>query len=257
MKKRLLGFGVATALVLAGCTDEEVEKKPVENVQEATEDVVTATSSVEKEGNVNEQKKLVTVTDKLLIKEDNGMKLDITVPEIEGLNGFNQEALKLGRDLEKDVRESEDAIPGGSQMGDIPLHAEGEMDYSVKLVNSKTVSVLVNGYSYAGGAHGSPYKVPLNYDLKTGSPLQLADLFEGEGYLGEVSGLVAKSIENDEIVEMFFEPFTEIKENPKFYLTPENLVIVFDQYEYTAGAVGVPEIVLAKSELKSLKNSYR
>ncbi|HSP23029.1 MAG TPA: RsiV family protein [Planococcus sp. (in: firmicutes)] len=228
MKNFFVGIGVMAILVLTGCTEEKIGKEPVE------------------------------IKEKVLVKEDERVKLDITIPEVDGLKGFNQQAVKLGKALEAEVRESEKALLEESTNGDVsPLHAEGEMDFVAKFVDDQTVSVLMEAYLYeAGGMHGLAYKETLNYDLQTGSVIELGDLFEGDNYVAELSELAKLKIESSDFKEWLLVPFTEIKEDQKFYLTPDDVVLVFDQYEYTAGVAGPQEVIIAKSDLKNLKDLY-
>lgn len=228
MRKSFVRIGVLAIVLLAGCSEEKMGKEPVE------------------------------IIEKVLVKEDEGVKLDITIPEIDGLNEFNQQAVELGKDLEAKVRESEKALLEESPEGEVSLlHAEGEMGFTAKFVDDQTVSVLIQAYLYeAGGVHGLTYMETLNYDLQTGSVIELADLFEGGNYVTDVSELAKLKMENSDFKEWLIVPFTEIKQDQKFYLTREDVVLVFDQYEYTAGVAGPQEVNIAKSDLKNLKDLY-
>ncbi|MGK7378200.1 RsiV family protein [Planococcus sp. 1R117A] len=226
MKRGFVGIGVLAALVLAGCTEEKAETKPVE------------------------------IDEIELAKEDAGLALDITIPEATGLDEFNQHAVKLGKELEAAVRNSETAYLEESADG--TLHADGHMDFAVKFLDEQTASVLIEAYLYeAGMTHGRTYLEPLNYDLRTGAAIELADLFEGDNYVADLSELAKVEIETSEVKDQLTKPFTEIKENQKFYLIPNNLVLVFDPYEITAGVAGPQKIIIAKSDLKNLKDLYK
>lgn len=225
MKRSVGGIGVLAVLMLTGCTDGNAEKEKLE------------------------------IEEKVLVKEDEGMKLDIAVPEIDGMDEFNQQAIKLGKDLEAEVRGSvlEESPPDNEAM-----QAAGEMDYEVEFVDDQTVSVLIESYLYGEGwVHGVTSLEPLNYDIGTGSVVELADLFDGDNYLAELSERARAEIEASDLKEALDLPFTEVKENQQYYLTDEEIVLVFDQYEIAAGSAGPQEIPIAKNDLKSLKDIYR
>ena len=52
-----------------------------------------------------------------------------------------------------------------------------DISYEVTSNNGKYFSVLMSGYEFAGGAHGSPYRIALTFDAKTGEKLTAAKLF--------------------------------------------------------------------------------
>lgn len=74
MASKLSALGIAAAAILAGCTEEKAEAEPVE-----VEELVVA-------------------------QEDERIKLDIKVPQVEGLEAFNEQAMRLGEQLEEQTR---------------------------------------------------------------------------------------------------------------------------------------------------------
>lgn len=48
----------------------------------------------------------------------------------------------------------------------------------VRRADTKTVSLLFQGYSYTGGAHGNSYFSSMAYDSKSGQPLELTDVLK-------------------------------------------------------------------------------
>lgn len=224
MASKLSALGIAAAAILAGCTEEKAEAEPVE-----VEELVVA-------------------------QEDEGIKLDIKVPQVEGLEAFNEQAMRLGEQLEEQTRQSEQAV----EEGYTDLHAEGKMNFETKFLDAQTISVLTTGFLYeAGAVNGYTYKEALNYDLQTGSAIELADLFNGQGYEAGLleaveSGIAASNLEGETL-----DTLTEIKVTQQFYLTGESLVLVFDQYEITSGAQIPPELAIAKNGLENLKEVYK
>ena len=52
-----------------------------------------------------------------------------------------------------------------------------DITYEVTSNDGKYFSVLMSGYDFRGGAHGSPYRVTMTFDAKTGQKLTAAKLF--------------------------------------------------------------------------------
>lgn len=205
----------------------------------------------------------VEVKERVLVKEDEGITLDIKIPEIEDQKEFNQQALKLGEDLEARVREFQEMYLAENPSANNSILSkgqisEGKMDFEIKFVDEQTVSVLNEISIYAaGGARGGRGKEPLNYDLGTGSAIELADLFDGDNYLVELSELARLELGTRDFKEWVDDPSMEIDEDQQYYLTPEHVVLVYDQNEIAAGAAGPLEILIEKSDLESLKEIYR
>lgn len=218
MVSKLSAIGMACAVVLTGCA-EPVEVKEV-----------------------------------VVAQEDDGMVLDIKVPQVEGLDAFNEEALKLGEQLEAQVRQSEQAVTEGYT----DIHAEGEMNFEAKFLDDRSISVLLTGFLYEAGAmHGYTYKETLNYDLQSGSAIEMTDLFEEENYEEDLLAAANQEMEASGLKADLSFPFDQIKEEQQFYLTEEELVLVFDQYEITAGYMGTQEVAIPKSGLENLKAIYK
>ncbi len=196
----------------------------------------------------------VEVEEVVVAQEDDGMVLDITVPQVEGLDGFNEEALNLGEQLEAQTRQSEQAVTEGYT----DVHADGKMNFETKLLDAETISVLLNGVLYeAGAAHGYTYKETLNYELQSGSAIKMTDLFEGENYEANLLAAANQEMEASGLKENLSFPFDQIKEEQQFYLTQQELVLVFDQYEITSGSMGPQEVAIPKSGLENLKDVYK
>lgn len=224
MADKLSAIGIAAAVILTGCTKQNAESEPVE-----VEEIVVA-------------------------QEDEGMVLDIKVPEVEGQDAFNEQALRLGEELEAQIKQSEQAVVEG----ETDLHAEGELDFETKFLDNQTISVLLDGFYYqAGAAHGVSYKETLNYELQSGSAIEIAELFEEENYEDDLLAAANQKMEASGLKEDLSWPFDQIKEEQQFYLTEEKLVLVFDQNEITSGYMGTQEVAIPKSELENLKDIYK
>ena len=108
-----------------------------------------------------------------------------------------------------------------------------------------------------GAAHPGSYSVTLNYDLGQGKELALADLFlPNIDYLGTVSKYCIAELSK----QPFFEgPFAEgAQPKPENYrnwnITPEGLLITFDEYQVAPYAAGPQAVTVPYSALKGLSN---
>lgn len=108
-----------------------------------------------------------------------------------------------------------------------------------------------------GAAHPGSYSITLNYDLGQGRELALADLFlPNTDYLGAISNYCIAELSK----QPFFEgPFTEgAQPKPENYsrwnITPDGLLITFDDYQVAPHAAGPQQVMVPYSQLKSLIN---
>src|SRR5215216_549177 len=106
-----------------------------------------------------------------------------------------------------------------------------------------------------GAAHPGSYSITLNYDLGQGKELVLADLFlPNTDYLGAISRYCIAELSK----QPFFEgPFADgAQPTPGNYrnwnITPNGLMITFDEYQVAPYAAGPQTVAVPYSELRSL-----
>ena len=119
-------------------------------------------------------------------------------------------------------------------------------EYSFEYNGNCILSLYTDNYEYTGGAHGNTLRVSETWDLRRSARLQLSALFpENYDYESELKSRVIMQIEEREKENpfTFFEDYEYLVEkyfNPEnFYLTPEKLVIYFEQYEIGPYASGI------------------
>ncbi|WP_052356875.1 DUF3298 domain-containing protein [[Clostridium] dakarense] len=118
-------------------------------------------------------------------------------------------------------------------------------DFEVKKNSDDMLSIMVKYYKYSGGAHGYSEDITYNIDIKNGKILMLSDLFkEKSNYKKVIDNEIRKQIEDlakkDPETKGVYQ-FEGIKDNQKFYIQDDNLVIYFDLYEIAPYAAGMPE----------------
>lgn len=199
-----------------------------------------------------------------------GYSVRAEYPQIEGALMFN----RLAEDFVKKeiVDFKKDAGPKPGEKDYMPGASEDSLDirYTVRLLTDDIVSVEFPIDYYAhGAAHGSHAFRVINYDLKAGRALALADLFKpGSDYLGKISEVAVRQLRrwnkdsadypggggqpylDDEGIAAGAKPEAENYQN--WTITPRGLAVTFDYYQLGAYAAGAPTVVLPYSDLKDV-----
>ncbi|HEY6045800.1 MAG TPA: DUF3298 domain-containing protein, partial [Pyrinomonadaceae bacterium] len=204
-----------------------------------------------------------------VIKEDNKKlhySLDAEYPEIQGdsrFDKFNQEARAM---ITKDVTafKSSQTSDEGDDSGDLPAETQDstlDIGYQIHFATENLISVEFREGSYEGGAaHGNSATVVLNYDVKNGRKIALADLFNPKSnYLSVLSTYSRKELK-DKLTkdEMFDEDMVKSGTEPTadnygaWTITRKGLYLTFDPYQVAAYAAGPQSVLVPYSALKDI-----
>jgi hypothetical protein len=200
-------------------------------------------------------------------KEENKKQhyeFDLFYPLIEGANtsgatGFNKAVLKIVEDsikeLKSDASESYDkSNPDAPPSGVYVSH-------DVSYANDDFISVLFSVSSYSSGAaHPNSGSVTLNYDLRNGKEIKLADLFNsGTSYIPVISNYCIKALtvrlkKNEGLDEDTLKEGAGAKaENfASWNVTRKGLLFTFDPYQVAAYAFGPQEVLMPFTALKDI-----
>lgn len=204
------------------------------------------------------------------IKESNKKlmyEIDARYPQLTGgsnpnFEKFNQvvraSVTKKVAGFKKDVApaEGEEPRPEGSMGSDLNI------SYEVGLAQDDLISILFTvGSYYQGAAHPNTFSEVVNYDLKNGKQLKLADLFKpGAKYLQAIANYCIADLKKqakdkgllDEEIQNGAAP------NPKNYqswtITKTGLGINFDAYQVGPYAAGPQYVLVPYSSIKDLIN---
>ena len=211
----------------------------------------------------------VQVTPKV-IKEANKQKLysvNAEYPQIDGdsrFDGFNKEARAL---INKDVAAFKASETTGDAEGpsDLPAETQNstlEAGYDFHLANDNLISVAFTEGTYSrGAAHGNSLTQVLNYDVKGGKKIALADLFKDKSkYLSIIASLCQKELKEraKKPDAMVLEELIDSGAGPRadnyraWNITTKGLWITFDPYQVAAYAAGPQYILVPYSVLKDL-----
>jgi len=184
---------------------------------------------------------VVSIENKNISVQQEWVKIDANYPQINGMTNTNfNEDIKnkvsvFAKDIEKQAKDNYNTF---WKIGD--FHYEGMVSYKYN-INGTILSIIMEYYSYLGGAHGVTLRESINIDTKKGSEIQLKDLFKDkENY----KQYILKNI-NDEISkkpENYFSSKLDTFNEANFYVDENgNLVIYFNQYEIAPYVAGVQE----------------
>ncbi len=134
-----------------------------------------------------------------------------------------------------------------------------EKIYSIFLNKAGILSLEFSEYSYMGGAHPNGFKNYINFDIKTGNPIKLSDIFK-DGYVSELTTLAEKKfrkvrqLANNEGLNQagFWFENNKFKLNNNFVLTDESIIFYFNQYEIAPYALGPTKVELYYRSLDNL-----
>jgi hypothetical protein len=189
-------------------------------------------------------------------------EVEVTYPQITGSNSasvtaFNHQIEAL---VQKDVTD----FRGGVEDPDpaAPADTSGSSfsaTYRVTVATPDLISVaLVISEFSAGAAHPNTYSVSISYDLKSGRPLRLEDLFAaGKPYLESISKACVAHLKT-KLGDMSDPEWLERGAGPKaenyknWNLTTTGLEITFDSYQVAAYAAGPQQVFLQYTDLKPL-----
>ena len=205
------------------------------------------------------------------IKESNKKlmyEIDAHYPQITGgsnpnFEKFNQvvraSVTKRVAGFRKDLapKEGEEPPPEGSMGSDLGV------SYQVMLAQDDLISVEfdIENY-YQGAAHPNTFTEVVNYDLKNGKPLKLADLFKpGAKYLQAIANYCIADLKKqakdkgllDEEIQNGAAP--NAKNYQSWTITRKGLGINFDAYQVGPYAAGPQYVLVPYSSLKDLINA--
>jgi len=206
-----------------------------------------------------------------VIKEANKQsrfRIDVVYPQIEGdarFDKFNKEARAM---VTKNVAafktsETSNETDAGSEIPAETQTSTLDSDYQIRLAADDLISIEFTESAYSrGAAHPNSYTTVLNYDVRNGKKLALADLFNAKSnYVKVISDYYLKDLkqqakkEKDSMLtdDMIQSGASARAENFNAWtITKQGLWITFDPYQVAAYAAGPQQVLVPYSALKDL-----
>jgi hypothetical protein len=113
-------------------------------------------------------------------------------------------------------------------------------------------SMYFDFYEFTGGAHGTTARTSDTWDVSRARRLPLGDMFPGNpDYKEDLIAAIQRQIAEQS--DMYFEDAENMAresfDEDSFYLTPDALVIYYQQYDIAPYAFGIPEFRFPCGEL--------
>ncbi|OAB26999.1 hypothetical protein PMSD_23750 [Paenibacillus macquariensis subsp. defensor] len=110
------------------------------------------------------------------------------------------------------------------------------------------LSLVIDQYSYTGGAHDSTIRTGFTFSLKDGKVLSLEDVLKEKSpnYKDGLDKLVSKDLKD---INGYYGKFEGLDTDADYYLKPDGLTVFFQQYEYTPYAVGIPTFLIPYNQV--------
>lgn len=140
---------------------------------------------------------------------------------------------------------------------DDPAFAASSFDvkYGMLFQNDRISSIKFDPLVYiSGAAHPYGYSRTINYDFNQGESLSLAELFHpGSNYLEAIAKYcIAELSQRDIGFDVLSTGAAATPENYRNWnITPNGLMITFDQYQVAAGAAGSQTVIVPYGELQT------
>ena len=131
-----------------------------------------------------------------------------------------------------------------------------DQQYKLLSAPGNLLSLKFDIYIYIdGAAHPTTHSRVVNYDLEAGKDVTLEQLFlPGSNYLDMIANYCIAQLKTRDIgFEAFSSGAQPLPENyGNWNVTPDGLLITFDEYQVAAYAAGAQEVVVPYAELKSV-----
>ncbi len=189
----------------------------------------------------------IIVENKTIRKDKKWIKIEADYPKVYGIknsafkNSLNQtikdKVNKFVEDSEKLAKETYAELEN-EKTAMFPFEAIVTYSYDI---NGSILSLVMNYYSYLGGAHGSTFIEAINVDIIKGVNLKLADLFKDKkDYKQYILKIINEEMKKEP--DIYFSPSIDEFDESNFYLNSSNeLIIYFNQYDIAPYSTGIVE----------------
>ncbi len=167
-------------------------------------------------------------------------------PQKEELKKINQQIISQ---RDKWINSQKGLIMDAKEQNLICSTNGNEVNYGITYNKNDILSILFEGYLYAGGAHGMPYRMPQTFRVSTGEPMSLSEVtgLSKEQVIKRINEkfntLYAQNPDNywenarDLVAGLSYESFS-------YYVEQDGVHIYFDPYFVAPFAAGFVEVIL-------------
>lgn len=152
----------------------------------------------------------------------------------------------------------EDAKMQAEDMGDDFYPYSYEYSANAARVDENITSIVIDEYSYMGGAHGYAGLYGVTFDTKTGKELAFSDLGDiQETVRNYLDAEIQKRRDQGGSLEFYEDNIDSFFENPVWYLDGIGLSIVFNAYEIGSYAEGRTVITVPYNQMPGFNEAYQ
>lgn len=192
--------------------------------------------------NVENNVENLIIVDKKITEKTKSINVDVIIPQINGLANIEREKV-----INRQVLDYTNMWISEGEKSSIDMNPTIPYDYTsrYKVTNKEDIlSFYIDYYQFNGGAHGITNREMYNVDIKSGEYIALKDLFANDfDYKAYINEEINKEM-NKNPENYFMGSFKGIKEDQKFYIQDNKLVIHFPYYEIAPYVAGMPEFTM-------------
>lgn len=189
---------------------------------------------------------------------DDDLKINLLYPQVVGgssriTSSLNKQILKLAiKEYESDIKSNRKKPRAEPREYELLLNRK----YSLEFLNDEIVSLVFHEWWYGkGAAHGDGKYLTLNFNLKTGRPIQLRELFKpGVNYLEQLHKRCNKALASQTGFEFLETLPLEPERYTEWHLTEESLCIDFARCEPIPCSAGEQIVAIPYAELRDILN---
>jgi hypothetical protein len=123
--------------------------------------------------------------------------------------------------------------------------------YEIKTNERDILSLTLENYAFAGGAHGLTIIRSLTFNVNNGIKYSLGDLFRaGSDYVSVLSDIVAAQIKERDVP--LLDGFNGISPDQYYYIADKCLVLYFQLYDITPYAYGFPYFPISVYQIQDI-----
>jgi len=145
---------------------------------------------------------------------------------------------------------------------DMPMGFSTEITDTIPFMNSKVVTIQMDGYAYTGGAHPNPFGLLVSYDLSNHvKPLEITDLVRDTNAVRpalEKAYKLSKGLkETDPLSEVTYPDLVQLPMPSSVGVATEGIRFFYNAYEVAPYAVGASDVLLTWEQLGALADRDR
>lgn len=188
----------------------------------------------------------VTLSPESVTKSNSNADIEIQYPTISGLTDEAQKAINAVLKQKADNFAAASEEQASKRDGSVERKYEFIQNYVVTFNREGVLSIVIDQYSYTGGAHGGTFREGLTFSLKNGKRLELGDLLKAApNYKQTLDKLLKERTKKED----FAIDSAGLKDKPDFYIKEGGLAIFYQQYEIAPYAAGIPTYTFNFGEL--------